>query len=75
MRGTGRSSVIYRVDLAGVTHAVAHIDRSPSARRDGRGDWAHWTPMCQPNEDWLILRDSASNGPLTCLWCIARERF
>jgi hypothetical protein len=74
---------MYRVDLAGVIHVVAHIPRGPFAerfaanedRRGKRGDWSHWTPMCQPNEDWLILKDSASNGPSTCFWCLAGERF
>jgi hypothetical protein len=74
-RGLGRSKVLFRIDLNEVVHVVAHIDRSPSARRDRRGDWTNWTPMCQPNEDWIILKDSASNGPATCLWCLVGERF
>jgi len=74
-RGLGRSKVLYRVDVAGVVHVVAHINRGLFARKNEHGDWSCWTPACQPNEDWLILKDSASNGPTTCLWCIAQERF
>lgn len=65
---------MYRLDLAGVIHLVMDVPRGPYARKAGR-DYAHWTPMCQPNEDWIVLRDSASNGPSTCFWCIAGERF
>jgi hypothetical protein len=66
---------MYRVDLAGVVHRVMDVLRGPYAARGARGDYSHWTPMCQPNEDWLILRDSASNGPTTCFWCMSGERF
>jgi hypothetical protein len=69
---------MYRIDLNDIVHLVAAIERGPYAPRFGknpRGDYTQWTPMCQPNEDWLILKDSASNGPATCLWCLVGERF
>ncbi len=74
-RGLGRSKVIFRIDLNGLVHAVMPVMRSPQAPRNRRGDWSHWTPECQPNEDWIIMKDSASNGPLTCLWCLVHARF
>lgn len=70
-----RSAVIYRIDLAGVVHRVMDVPRGPWARRGKDGDFSQWTPMCQPNEDWLILKESASNGPPTCFWCLTGERF
>lgn len=55
-----------RVDLADIVHIVAWI---PGQRQD------YWTPMCQPDQDWLVLKGSMAEGPPTCLWCITGERF
>lgn len=58
---------LYRVGIDGITHREAFIPN-----RQQRGCW---TPMCQPDDDWLILKDSEVEGPPTCLWCIAHARF
>jgi len=63
-----RSSVLFRVDLNDLVHIVEHVRRGPRGKHDC------WTPFCMPNEDWLILKESASNGPPTCLWCLVGQR-
>jgi hypothetical protein len=62
-----RGMNLYRVDIAGIVHVEAFIP--------GQRHLEYWTPMCQPNEDWLILKDSAVPSPPTCLWCVAHARF
>ncbi len=54
-----------RADLAGITHIEAHIPgRDPNT----------WTPMCEPNTDWIFVRVEAAEAP-TCFWCIVGERL
>ena len=56
---------LLRCDLGGVAHWVMDVP----GRRSGT-----WTPVCQPNTDWLVLIQEPikGDGP-TCLWCIARR--
>jgi len=54
-------------DIAGVIHYEIEVR--------GRSDPNQWTPMCEPNTDWLNLLDQVDLGETpTCLWCLAEAR-
>jgi hypothetical protein len=60
-------SRVYRaVDYFDVVHTVLDIPGQIKT---------HWTPLCCPDEDWVIHRDSATEAHATCLWCVTRERY
>lgn len=52
-------------DIVGIIHYEMPVH--------GRSNPSEWTPVCQPNSDWLIFfGDMADLGEMpTCLWCIA----
>jgi hypothetical protein len=56
---------ILRRDLGGVIHwEMAIPGRSPDT----------WTPLCQPNTDWMFLtNDRVQGGGPTCLWCACKK--
>lgn len=58
----------FRLGIDELVHVVALIDRSTNGND-------YWTPMCQPYETWIALKDSTSEGPPTCLWCVTHSRF
>lgn len=58
---------LVRRDLAGIVHYEVIV----SGRR-----WpGYWTPVCQPNADWLVMEHRTEDGVPTCVWCIAERRF
>lgn len=65
---TSDASLTLRRDLAGIVHYDMLVH--------GRQNLEEWTPLCQPDADWLIcIGDQADVGDMpTCLWCITESR-